>query len=137
MSPTLFFFLQNVRKTLKFGGRKQMPPSAEIEALCSGRLTKRHVIILPGCIPTVLNLRPSTVVQDAVTEMMSQMDRTDPLEVEEYSLFYIHGGKEQWLRKEHYIFDLQLQNDLESNTYLQFKRTTWFFPMQRYNLKNY
>ena len=105
-----------------------MPPTAEIDALCSGRLTKRHVIMLPGTIPIILNLRPSTVVQDIIAEVAKQMDRTDPLEVDEYALFFKKGYREQLLRREDYLFDLPLEKEHGADVTLLFKRMTWILP---------
>ena len=107
-----------------------MPPSAEVDALCAGRMTKRHVIMLPGTIPMVMNLRPSTVVQDIIVEVTKQMERVDSLEAEEYALLFKDGYKEQLLRREDYLFDLPLENGSGSDSFLLFKRLTWILPIQ-------
>ena len=105
-----------------------MPSRAEIEALYTGRLTKRHVVMLPGSIPIVMNLRSSTVVQDVILEVTRQMDRIDPLEVEEFALFIKAECEEQLLRKEEYVFDLSLTFENGDGSYLLFKRLTWILP---------
>ena len=113
---------------MKKGGRKQMPQTAEVEALCKGRMTKRHVIMLPGTIPIVMNLKPSTVVQDVIVEVTKQMERNSPLEAEEYALFLKEGPKEQLLRNEDYLFDLPLETGSGGDSNLFFKRLTWILP---------
>ena len=112
-----------MQKTLKFGGRKTLPSAAEIDALCTGRLSKRQTIMLPGSIPLTLNLKPSSVVQEVVTEIMRQMDRVDTLEDEEYALY----NEEKPLRKEEYVFDHF--SDGAKHVTLSFRRVTWLFPL--------
>lgn len=120
-----------MQKTLKYGGRKELPSSAEIDALCTGRLSKRQTIMLPGSLPLTLNLKPSSVVQEVVTEILRQLDRVDPLEEEEYALFDDHGHAEKPMSKEDYIFDHFASDNFKSIS-LSFRRVTWFFPLQRY-----
>ena len=109
-----------------------MPQTAEVEALCKGRMTKRHVIMLPGTIPIVMNLKPSTVVKDVILEVSRQLERHNPLETEEYALFHKEGPKEQLLRNEDYLFDLPLEAGSREDSHLLFKRLTWILPSRGY-----
>lgn len=45
--------LQNLRKTLKYGGRKNVPSVEEVTAVSAGRNSKRQMYRLPGGSETV------------------------------------------------------------------------------------
>ena len=120
-----------MQKTLKYGGRKELPTATEVDALCSGRMNKRQIILLPGSVPFTLNLKPSSVVQEVVAEIVRQMDRVDPLEEEEYALCSDNGHEDKPLRKEDYVFDHLVGDSAQHNVTLFFKRVIWFFPLQR------
>ena len=120
-----------MQKTLKYGGRKELPTATEVDALCSGRMNKRQIILLPGSVPVTVNLKPSSVVQEVLAEMVRQIGREDPLEEEEYALCSDNGHETKPLRREDYIFDHLVGDYAQHNTSLFFKRVIWFFPLQR------
>jgi myosin-15 len=55
--------LQNLRKTFKYGGRKNVPSVEEITAISAGRNSKRQIYRLPGGTERVVNTKSTTVVQ--------------------------------------------------------------------------
>ena len=55
--------LQNLRKTVKYGGRKNVPSVEEIMAISAGRNAKRQIYRLPGGTERVINTKCTTVVQ--------------------------------------------------------------------------
>lgn len=55
--------LQNLRKTVKYGGRKNVPSVDEIMAISAGRNAKRQIYRLPGGTERVINTKCTTVVQ--------------------------------------------------------------------------
>ncbi|CAG2064571.1 unnamed protein product, partial [Timema podura] len=55
--------LQNLRKTFKYGGRKNVPSVEEITAISAGRNSKRQIYRLPGGTERVINTKSTTVVQ--------------------------------------------------------------------------
>ena len=57
--------LQNLRKTFKYGGRKNVPSVDEITALTAGRNSKREIYRLPGGTERIINTRSTSVVQVA------------------------------------------------------------------------
>ena len=65
MSPagTAMVVLQNLRKTFKYGGRKNVPSEEEVTALTAGRNSRRQRYRLPGACERVLNTKSTTVVQ--------------------------------------------------------------------------
>ena len=55
--------LQNLRKTFKYGGRKNVPSIEEITAITAGRNSKRQIYRLPGGTERVINTKSTSVVQ--------------------------------------------------------------------------
>lgn len=84
--------LQNLRKTLRYGGRKNVPSVEEVTAVSAGRNSKRQLYRLPGGSETVVNTKSTTVVADVVAGMCALINVTDPLEMEEFSLYCIVEG---------------------------------------------
>lgn len=61
--------LANLRKTLRCGGRKNVPSVEEVTAVSAGRSARRQLYRLPGGAERVVNTRCATVVQDIVNEL--------------------------------------------------------------------
>ena len=55
--------LQNIRKTFRYGGRKNVPSIEEITAITAGRNSKRQIYRLPGGTERVINTKSTSVVQ--------------------------------------------------------------------------
>lgn len=50
--------------------------------------------VMPGGVPVVLNIRSCSVVLDAIDQICARLDIRDPLEKEEFTIFYvIEAGK--------------------------------------------
>jgi myosin-15 len=60
---TALVCLQNLRKTFKYEGRKNVPSIEEITAITAGRNSKRQIYRLPGGTERVINTKSTTVVQ--------------------------------------------------------------------------
>ena len=60
---TAMVCLQNLRKTLRYGGRKNVPSIEEITAITAGRNSKRQMYRLPGGTERVINTKSTSVVQ--------------------------------------------------------------------------
>lgn len=60
---TALVALQNLRKTFKYGGRRNVPSVEEITAITAGRNAKRQIFRLPGGAQRVVNIKATTVVQ--------------------------------------------------------------------------
>jgi len=84
--------LQNLRKTLRYGGRKNVPSVEEVTAVSAGRNSKRQLYRLPGGSETVVNTKSTTVVADVISGMCALINVNDPLEMEEFSLYCIVEG---------------------------------------------
>lgn len=117
-SPILQFFfciagtatvcLQNLRKTFKYGGRKNVPSVEEITAISAGRNSKRQIYRLPGGTEKVVNTKSTTVVQDVIEELCIMINVTNPQEMEEFSVYCIVEGDTftMPLAREEYILDV-------------------------------
>jgi hypothetical protein len=63
LTGTATVCLHNLRKTFKYGGRKNVPSVEEITAISAGRNSKRQIYRLPGGTERVVNTKSTTVVQ--------------------------------------------------------------------------
>ncbi|XP_050539166.1 unconventional myosin-XV isoform X10 [Daktulosphaira vitifoliae] len=125
--------LQNLRKTLRYGGRKNVPSVEEVTAVSAGRNSKRQLYRLPGGSETVVNTKSTTVVADVIAGMCSLINVNDPLEMEEFSLYCIVEGDAftMPLAADEYILDVT--TELHKNQqvfYLIFCRSVWYFPLR-------
>lgn len=128
--------LQNLRKTLKYGGRKNVPSVEEVTAVSAGRNSKRQMYRLPGGSETVVHTKSTTVVQDVVQEMCTLIGVEDPIEVMEYSLYCIVEGDTftMPLAREEYILDVTTElMKAQQVFYLIFCRSVWHFPLRLEN----
>ncbi|KAJ4444520.1 hypothetical protein ANN_06314 [Periplaneta americana] len=101
--------LQNLRKTFKYGGRKNVPSVEEITAISAGRNSKRQIYRLPGGTERVVNTKSTTVVQDVIEELCTVIGVTGgEMEMEEFSLYCIVEGDTftMPLAREEYILDV-------------------------------
>lgn len=81
--------LQNFRKTLRFGGRKNVPSLEEVLAITAGRNSKRMLYRLPGGAERVVNTKSSTVVNDVIEEICLHLNVNSSIEQQEFSLYCI------------------------------------------------
>lgn len=84
--------LTNLKKTFKYGGRKNVPSIEEIAAISAGRTSKRQMYRLPGGTERILNTTCTTVVNDIIEEICLMLNVTNGLEMEEFSLYCIIEG---------------------------------------------
>jgi len=125
---TALVCLHNLRKTFKYGGRKNVPGVEEITAISAGRSSKRQIYRLPGGTERVINTKSTTVVENVIGELCSVIGVDDPVEREEFSLYCIVEGETFTvpLAREHYVLDVttELQRD-GAVYYLIFCRSVW------------
>ncbi|XP_049851037.1 unconventional myosin-XV isoform X4 [Schistocerca gregaria] len=125
--------LHNLRKTFKYGGRKNVPSVEEITAISAGRNSKRQIYRLPGGTERVVNTKCTTVVQDVIEEMCAMINVQSPAEMDEFSLYCIVEGDTftMPLAREEYVLDVT--TELHKNQqvfYLIFCRSVWHFPLR-------
>lgn len=126
--------LQNLRKTFKYLGRKNVPSIEEIAATSAGRNSKRQIYRLPGGTERVINTKSTTVVEDIIYEICSNMlSIVDPDEMLEFSLYCIADGDlyTMPLNRDEYILDITTELIKNHQQYfLIFCRSIWHFPLR-------
>ena len=130
---TALVALQNLRKTFKYGGRRNVPSVEEITALTAGRNAKRQIFRLPGGNDRVVNVRAATIVEDVLNELCSTLNIRSAHERQEFSLYCIVEGDTftMPLQLEEYILDVT--TELTKNNqifYLIFCRSVWFYELK-------
>lgn len=60
---TAMVCLQSIRKTFRYGGRKNVPNIDEITAITAGRNSRRQIYTFPGGTERVINTKSTSVVQ--------------------------------------------------------------------------
>merc|ERR1719367_1870708 len=130
---TALVCLHNLRKTFKYGGRKNVPSIEEITAISAGRNSKRQIYRLPGGTERIINTKSTTVVEDIIDELCNVIGVESANEKEEFSLYCIVEGETFTvpLSKDHYILDVttELQRD-GAIYYLIFCRSVWHYPLR-------
>jgi len=130
---TALVCLQNFRKTLRFGGRKNVPSVEEILAISAGRNSKRIMYRLPGGSERVVNTKSSTVVNDVIEEICLHLNATSPIEQQEFSLYCIVEGDPYTMpiNREEYILDITTELIKNGQIfYLIFCRSVWYHPLR-------
>lgn len=126
--------LQNLRKTFKYGGRKNVPSIEEIVALSAGRISKRQIYRLPGGTERVINTKSTTVVEDIIQEICANMLMvSEPSEMLEFSLYCIADGDlyTMPLGRDEYILDVTTELIKNHQQYfLIFCRSIWHHPLR-------
>jgi len=125
--------LNNLRKTAKYGGRKDVPLKEEIVALADGRNCKRFPFFYSGTDSHggMLQVRSCTVVQDAIEEVCTGLNINDPAEMDEYTLFIrtTDGVFSKLNRKEYVLDETAFYVRRQLNYDLIFQRTVWYFAL--------
>lgn len=133
---TALVCLHNLRKTFKYGGRKNVPSIEEITAISAGRNSKRQIYRLPGGTERIINTKSTTVVDDIIDELCNVIGVETANEKEEFSLYCIVEGETFTvpLSKDHYILDVttELQRD-GAIYYLIFCRSVWHYGLRLEN----
>ncbi|XP_069882886.1 unconventional myosin-XV [Dipodomys merriami] len=124
---------QNLQKTLRFGGRLELPSSMELRAMLAGRSSKRQLFLLPGGLERHLKIKTCTVALDVVEEICSEMALTRPEAFDEYVIFLVtnQGQHVCPLSRQAYILDVASEMEKVDGGYmLWFRRVLWDQPLK-------
>ena len=125
--------LKNLRKTFKYGGRKNVPSIEEIAAISAGRNSRRQIYRLPGGTERIINTKSTTVVSDIIEEICVMLNVTNPVEMEEFSLYCIIEGDPYTMPLNIDEYILVVTTELLKNGqvfYLIFCRSVWYYPLK-------
>ncbi|XP_045744106.1 unconventional myosin-XV [Mirounga angustirostris] len=124
---------QNLQKTLRFGGRVELPSSMELRAMLAGRSSKRQLFLLPGGLERHLKIKTCTVALDMVEEICAEMALTRPEAFSEYVIFVVtnRGQHVCPLSRCAYILDVALEMEqVDGGCMLWFRRVLWDQPLK-------
>eukprot|EP00057_Strongylocentrotus_purpuratus_P022213 XP_011676687.1 PREDICTED: unconventional myosin-XV isoform X1 [Strongylocentrotus purpuratus] len=125
--------IQNLRKALRFDGRRVIPSETEVTHLLAGRTTRRQQFLMPGGIRTMLKITTSTVVADILAAVCGSFGLTNENDRKEYGLFAIIGSKhnETLLQQNDYIMDITTHLEQTGIAYVfLFRRVLWKRPLR-------
>lgn len=137
--------LKNLRKTFRYGGRKNVPLRDEIEYITDGRMSKQHSFCYAGQSESsgMVQITSSTLVRDVIADLCSNLDVTDSVEIEEYALFLsINTNKPpariHRLSRDEYLLDFTADLQRNQKAYnIMFQRTVWYFPLHQFGNEIY
>uniref|UniRef100_A0A452R4H6 Myosin XVA n=1 Tax=Ursus americanus TaxID=9643 RepID=A0A452R4H6_URSAM len=124
---------QNLQKTLRFGGRVELPSSMELRAMLAGRSSKRQLFLLPGGLERHLKIKTCTVALDVVEEICAEMALKRPEALSEYVIFVVtnRGQHVCPLSRCAYILDVASEMEQVGGGYtLWFRRVLWDQPLK-------
>nr|XP_012309121.2 LOW QUALITY PROTEIN: myosin XVB [Aotus nancymaae] len=118
---------EHLQRTVKYGGRRRLPPPGEMQAFLKGKTTRLLLIHLPGGVDYRTNIQTFTVAADVQEELCRQMGIVEPQEVQEFALFLIKGEGElvRPLRPAEYLNNVVM----EQNVSLHSRRLGWEIPL--------
>ncbi|XP_025938746.1 LOW QUALITY PROTEIN: unconventional myosin-XV [Apteryx rowi] len=124
---------QNLRKTLRFGGRSLFPSSMELKAMVAGRSAKRQLFLLPGGIERHLKIKTCSVALDVIEELCSEMGLQRPEAFDEYIIFVVtdRGQSVRPLTRREYILDVATETERLDASYMFWcRRVVWSQPLK-------
>lgn len=116
--------LDNLQRTSKFGGRRNIPSNTEMEAILAGRASRAVPVQLPGGLNFSFNADTFSMSTDVVKELCEKMGISDPADMKDFSI-HINQSKERKSRPVHfneYLFDIL---PADGSVFLSFRRVMW------------
>ncbi|PIK54643.1 putative unconventional myosin-XV isoform X2 [Apostichopus japonicus] len=118
--------LLNLQKTLKYGGRENLPSKEEIDKIMEGKLFKQQPFLIPESTQRSVRVKGNTLVEEAIRSICEEMNVVQEEDVNEFGILSItvrnKETERQLLRGEVYIMDAVSSKG--SHT-LVFHRVSW------------
>ncbi|XP_058284800.1 myosin XVB isoform X1 [Hylobates moloch] len=118
---------EHLQRTVKYGGRRRMPPPGEMKAFLKGQAVRLLLIHLPGGVDYRTNIQTFTVAAEVQEELCREMGVTEPQEVQEFALFLIKekGQLVRPLQPAEYLNSVVVNQDVS----LHSRRLHWETPL--------
>ncbi|XP_054173288.1 myosin XVB isoform X9 [Homo sapiens] len=118
---------EHLQRTVKYGGRRRMPPPGEMKAFLKGQAIRLLLIHLPGGVDYRTNIQTFTVAAEVQEELCRQMGITEPQEVQEFALFLIKEKSQlvRPLQPAEYLNSVVVDQDVS----LHSRRLHWETPL--------
>ncbi|PNJ87886.1 MYO15B isoform 32, partial [Pongo abelii] len=118
---------EHLQRTVKYGGRRRMPPPGEMKAFLKGQAIRLLLIHLPGGVDYRTNIQTFTVAAEVQEELCWQMGITEPQEVQEFALFLIKEKSQlvRPLQPAEYLNSVVVDQDVS----LHSRRLHWETPL--------
>uniref|UniRef100_A0A3B3C2B4 Myosin XVB n=1 Tax=Oryzias melastigma TaxID=30732 RepID=A0A3B3C2B4_ORYME len=119
----------NLDRSVRFGGRRNIPSHVEMDAILAGKTSRRITILFPGNVEFPAKIRSFSLVLDVMKDLCNQMGISQPEEMQEFSILAKRQQGESDMRPLHageYLFDFLLDDGSIS---LSFRRIMWGTPL--------
>ncbi|XP_051912402.1 unconventional myosin-XV-like [Hippocampus zosterae] len=118
----------NLQRSLKFGGRRNIPSHVELEANLAGKSSQLISIQLPGEVKFPVKIHSFSMAADVINKLRKEMSISNPSEMNEFSIF-AHRQKDGIVRPLHsseYLMDFLLDDGC---IFLSIRRVMWQIPL--------
>uniref|UniRef100_A0A0N5AY33 MyTH4 domain-containing protein n=1 Tax=Syphacia muris TaxID=451379 RepID=A0A0N5AY33_9BILA len=125
--------LQNLTKTFKYGGRKELLNGAEVAAITVGKTLRHIVYYFPGGHKQLISTSTVTVAEEIIQEMCQEINILSSAEQQEFCLCVVLPKEEtmKMISNDEYILDICTSMEMNNKEYLFIlKRTVWIHPLR-------